>query len=197
MKNFFKKLKNIIFVQREGLEQKWWHRLAQILIWGTTIAVLATTLSIGVFSESFVRYSYSAYSFQPNFVNVQGKAEKCYFKAYGRLSPDIYCGDIDNSTELIGFLKQDQSWTNAIDGLYSCDHGGGCIGYFATNDQIANTLIKNGSLDNIFVKKISHVLYGEMVLNIFYSLIATIVWFIFWESIIYRAIIYIVYGKRK
>lgn len=49
----------------------------------------------------------------------------------------------------------------------------------------------------IKAKMTTSIIYSILLQNLLYVILAVLGWFIFWESIVYRTILYIIYGKRK
>ncbi len=242
------KLSNLIFVRREGLEQKWWHRLAQVLIWGSTIVIAVFTFLLFFVGNSFVHYSYSAYNFQPNFATAKGKIESCTFEKGGDpevfnstktarvlynpnsptngfnpiqfgatpvftndgdfYSPEIICGDVNFQA----YDSNENNYPSIKEFLYS-------YAQYNENSQehellfnssgqdemlipVDLNIVMNGGIDrgdfsNIQTKRVTHFLLRKFIVSILEFVGIILGWFILWESIIYRTIIYIIYGKSK
>jgi len=103
MRSIVKKIKKPLFVRRVETENKWWHRLALVLIYGSaTLAVLFWIgLAIDEISdwEKYKSYSY-AYSFEQGYEFLDGEEISCAlnFNFGGRLptlppSFSQHCGD--------------------------------------------------------------------------------------------------------
>jgi hypothetical protein len=129
---------DLFIVANKDLEKYWWHRLAKIIIFGTTIAVFISCVYINIFnhgSESlFTYYSIGEQS---------------------SVNPKISIKDqLDN-------LRKN----NSVNSL--------------TTTQNVDREAKDRSL----------------LFDIAISTLYPILWFIFWESLIYRSFVYIVLGK--
>ncbi len=74
-----KKLFNILLVRRTEVENKWWHRLISVVIYGSTILVAISAITLFVLkSEMWKKYSYTAFSFEDNYSTAQGKEVRCF-----------------------------------------------------------------------------------------------------------------------
>lgn len=193
------KLTRIFIVQRPGLEHRWWHRLAKVLIYGTTGLVFVLIFFIIIFSTSYSSKTYT-YSFQPSYVSTRGEEYPCSFSSLniGFVNyPVVNCKGIDTSSKLVNLLEQYQPNTNitdAIAGLRACDHGGECL---STDAEVVSALANNNSLVGIKVKELTTIDYLRLSRDFISCLLIVGLWFIFLESIIYRAIVYVIYGKRN
>jgi len=249
LKKICQKIKSIIIVERDILKNKWWHRLANVLIYGSAIILAIFLLLIIPFSDysTWQNYKYT-YSFEPNYNTADGTETNCDFYDHEYTAPGIYCGDISNSTDfLIRYRKARSNYKSSIQnqpttGFQPSDFQPintpsqpqaskgktyeellreGAVpvkqppidfqplpnrpplssfildSKLQADDEIVNNGIKNGEFVNIKVKKATTVVYSALIWELF--LVATLVlaWLIFWESIIYRTFVYIIYGSNK
>lgn len=151
------KFLNLLIVRRPELAGKWWHRLANVLIYGSATIVLLLGLVI-ILSDP------------PQYPTIFTFTSGTQFCTELRQSVPIHAPNIIyNSTPTT--LK---------------------INAEALSQVQINTLVDNdcGLFSGMSIK------YSTYAVYVFESLIISLVWFIFWESIIYRAIVYIVYGKK-
>jgi hypothetical protein len=190
-----KKILNFLIVRRPELQGKWWHRLANVLIYGSTIIILFFAIFTSLLIYSFIDHSF-VYSFENDYSNFSGPEQSCYFETVSYYPYyTIDCGNLVSSDDFMS--KYAQTNKAASDGKQLMLDGVEYKGETLHSSQILTGRINGGYLDNISTKEISAVDYLQSFEAIIYILVITIVWFIFWESIIYRALIYIIYGKRK
>jgi len=178
-----KKLIKFLLVQREELNKKWWHRLANVLICGSTIVFFGFFIFNIVGTSAYKEYSY-IYSFEPNYSQAKGQETPCHLEAMDYGGPYISCGDIYTSTE---FLTRYDKARGTYNSSTTSD------GY----DKAMDLMIRWGELKDIKAKMITNYNYNILFKDIGLLVLLTIVWFVFWESIIYRAIVYIIYGRKN
>lgn len=206
-RNIFLKM---LIVKRDEIQDKWWHRLVNVLIYvstGVVIVIAATTL----FPDKFFweKYSYTTFSFEPNYSESNGRSIYCEYHDY----PDNYfmCGDHSLPDIIKRFnkvmrdkygagiectkLKQETVGTSAWEWQsVMCE---------AENSDVYPVHIQgheNETKDfygNTSVKAIRIIDWG-ILLN-YAGVVSSIAlaWFIFWESIVYRILLYIVYGRVR
>lgn len=221
-----KKISNLLLVRRPETKNKWWHRLALVLIYGSTI-VITIFFAVRIISdgiENYLSVSYTAYSFEQGYENATGKEIDCKFSVFDSISDRVppltvfRCGDLTLKTEFLDRYAQargtfehlqeirgDQSSTNenrpikldfsALEGNYIPVLG---RPDFKTDNEIMVELIQSGELDNIKVKRERSFDYASFFGDwVIFSLLALGVWLIFWESIVYRTILFIAYGRSN
>ncbi len=221
-----KKILNLILVRRDGIEKKWWHRLANVLIFGSTILLfIGTFLYLWDSLDSFKNYSYTAYNFENGYTEAKGNEIECRFHLGDSPitsnvgdKPYVVCGE-DYSTDIGQFLKK---YNDAFRQKFSinddyCDIKGRDLFGKLTNEAIKCFREKNdisplsmGSSNdkqkqweefdfstNIKVKRESKINFGAISVFVGTLLLVTIGWFIVWEAIIYRALVYIIFGSKK
>lgn len=171
-----------------AFKQKWWHRLLKVLIYGSTI-ILALFIAGLVYGDSSWKHYQYTYSFEANYANASGVEENCRFITYttSYLSPTIDCGEYWSSTD---FLNKFTSARGTLDQLNESRKTGNL-----TDEQLMAGAIKLGKFYGITVKKETIVLYGDLLQNIFWLLVVVFAWFVFWQSIVYRIILYVIYGR--
>lgn len=184
-------LREMIFVKREDLSNKWWHRLKNVFIYGSTIFIAFICCS-SLFSNSWVSNKYLTYSFEPNYASVKGKEVQCNFSADYIVS--AFCGSnyvSDYQDILSRYYKAVNNFENYKQFVEDKPVS------FTVYSDLLKTLIKQGIFDNVTAKVKSYFNYAgffKMLINQFLLLIG---WFVFWESIVYRALMYIAYGTKK
>lgn len=178
---------DVIIVRKDELRKKWWHRLANVLIYGSTI-LLGIVISYLFFTEGadgWRKYSYVAYSFEPNYESAKGKEMDCLFISSRYSKPFIRCGDIKDSTD---FLTRDAASKGKDFAKWKLDHPD------ISDDSIMNGYIESGDLENIKVKRTTTIQHVTIFRDFGIAVLIILGWFIVWESIIYRALVYIIYG---
>lgn len=178
----------ILIPQRKETGTKWWHRLINVFIYGSTIFV-AIFLFILLFTGSSWKKINYVYSFEYIYSAISGEESACKFVRSGFFSPTINCSNITNSTDFINKYAEAKRNGNMLNRL----------GEYATasDNQLIDKLIDSGQLDNIRVKESSEIIYSKLFGKIGLVILLVFVWFIFWESIVYRVILYVVYGKNR
>jgi hypothetical protein len=135
-------LKNLLIVSRSELQGKWWHRLANVLIYGSTFIFF-------VFSITFIFINLPVYTFNPNITS-----------------------RIQFECRLIYPVNTVPSWA-------------------------VQQILAKGTPVAVLPKTPVKICYNFSYLNVVYIILLTLGWFILWESILYRATIYIIYGSKK
>ena len=162
MKRIFSFLK----VNRAETENKWWHRLAQVLIYGSSIIVffIGLTIVISSYKEDQRRQVVLA----PELIEI--KPEQLDFM----LRMDKIAGWESNFELPDGsYILNGKSVSKAEGIKYRFD-----------------LVIKKGKIqDGISVK--------NAFINTSLDIIVTLCWYIIWKFIIYKTLLYIVFGKRK
>jgi len=207
------KIKKILIPWRENLDKKWWHRLALVFIYGSTI-FMAIFLAILLVSEGnhWVSESYTAYSFEKGYLMAKGKEIDCKFSATGLSDLPVVsifrCGDLSSNSEFLDKYSRARGTYEKLEevrkqtddtfvGNRILERVGRIQRANATDNEILVQLIQGGELDNIKVKRVYSVDYASLLGNWGIYVLLVLGWFIFWESIIYRVILYIIYGKSK
>lgn len=227
-RNFLFFIKNnlikIFLVRRPETENKWWHRLFNVLLFGSGVIVFILTilLNIGTNNESWISYEPIAFSLEPKYDQSTGKIIPCettmdstylgkpvfvmqckgvtlsYQEA--KRYEDLFSSEQTRLLKKYGLDKynQDISWIESdaderISWLKKSIND-------RKNDPAYPEYIK--ALDNLAKVKVSaSINFGNIGNDILYWLIIPIItlisWIIFWSSIIYRSILYIVFGKKN
>jgi hypothetical protein len=195
------KFKRFFIVYREGLEKKWWHRLANVLIYGSTIFIFILSCCIGFFhldqnfgNTNWKIYSYT-YSFESDYSQAKGEEFSCNYSSSGYQT--IICGDAE--TLLTRYAKANGTYDQLIQ--KTSQSGEGYISDFMTYYQLLSESVKNGSFPSqIKMKREPVVLYNilseDVLIGLLFTILFILLWFIFWESIVYRLIVYIILGKK-
>lgn len=158
-----KKLKSILIVERPELQGKWWHRLANVLIYASTVLFLVLCIFVAFdLSQSSIPYiPFSSH-------------ELSYIK-FPLVNPNIPSEgfEVGDSDAVLNQMVEHNASSADIQAI---------VNWYGENP--------NGS----YITKTDWKIFA------FGTLIAlpiTFIWFFFWESIIYRAIVYVIYGKNK
>lgn len=229
-----RKILRTIFVRRIETKNKWWHRLALVLIYGSTILV-AIFLAILILSEeegdnwvSWVSYPYTAYSFEKEYPAAKGYEIDCKFPSNSfdvpLVAPTVHCGDLSSNTEFLDRYSRargtydklqelrQQMVSNITTEYIPVKHGYIPIGQeyipryipvaqrqtaTSVDNELLDRLIKNGELDNIKVKRASSIHYASLLGEWGIYLLLVLAWLLFWESVVYRTVLFVAYGRPK
>jgi hypothetical protein len=192
---------------REGLENKWWHRLIVVLIYSSTIFVF---LFIGMNIFNYLRgefkwksYNYT-YSFEKEYSTARGKEENCDIRKTGD-TIFVSCGNIHNKTQLLNMIAESKSrGDELVQKRFSYVHFEKRPSLSELmeaaekfdNDMVLNG-INNGDFQDFKVKIHSHIRYLDILSLVSIIIMAPIGWLIFFYSILYRTALYVIYGSSK
>jgi len=195
------KLARIFIVQRSGLEHHWWHRLANVLIYASAIVVATIIAGLIISDSSSWKKNIYTYSFESNYETAKGVESNCSFTAndIGIYDfPSIDCGG--NLYLPSSFIKRYAASEKDFKSIIAALLNQGLLHPSETNisdGKTINALIRGKYLENISLKNDVQILFGKLIKQILLGLFVTFVWFVFLESIIYRAFIYIVLGRGE
>jgi hypothetical protein len=234
-----KKLLNFLLVRRSETENKWWHRLFSVLLFGSALVVLvfAVLLNVDSSDHTWVTYKPVAFSLEQNYQTAKGKELPC------KESLD-FSGDIDTRL-LIKCDGVDISPADSLryEGLYKIADTNlqiqfgvqkyfdnsyyNCpipsvpkpIGYKLTPSDIScirdemSRISADEATDPAYtqyqeaLKNLAHIkvirdtnfglILADIGLWVIVPILAATLWVIFWSAIIYRSILYIIFGKKK
>lgn len=229
------KLLRILIVHRQGLADRWWHRLANVLIYGSTLIVVAFSGYL-IFSSNghgWKTYAIAAYSFESNYASAKGREIDCYFSddlsiecGYKlRVTPSDFltryfkAGGTLLNEKVAGLPPRSMTVNEMIkdkDFLALSDNAKREVLNYIDKDfarlspqvqvevinrlksqKIIPDMYRIPDFKNIKVKLATTILYKEVIKNILFALLLAMGWFIFWQSIVYRAVLYIAYGRQE
>ncbi len=155
-------------VNRSETKGMWWHRLERVLLLGSVI--LIGLLIIATTTASLLdKYNISPFED----------------------SEDV---QVLNLREVLDYAKKNPSDPRNVE-LYRNLK----IGTF--DNQAFEEGIDLSSLGRPSLKEMTISFYKTLFLDLFFAVLSVIitvaVWFVFWESVFYRTIIYIIYGSKK
>ncbi len=219
-----KLVSNIVFIKRPETENKWWHRLSQVLVFGSGIIVFIISILFSLDylgNHRYVAYHPTAFSLEPNYERAKGKEFRCEetLNFSGEERFIIKCEGIAISPEA---SKRYQILYNVADkdlekqfGLdkYDATHCSNsekftteamdCI-WQAVEDKQADAaydeyLEAQKNIARIKVVKDIHYKYilSDVCMFLLVPIVSFIAWILLWNSVIYRVILYIIYGKKK
>jgi len=203
-----KKLLNFVLVNRPETENKWWHRLATVLIVSTTLFVLIIGFFISLDSfNSNKENTLENPTTKPNFADftkalgVSGTELTPQMKASfdqitGYKTPSVVTPTNSRADEIRNIAKQAQLKTATVEEMNA---------KYGLPPKINNPIQTNTSNSVTFAKIFNQTssqvrnpnLGQELVKNFFLTVVISICWFVFWESITYRTLLYIIFGKKK
>lgn len=216
-----KKLLKLLFVRRQETKDKWWHRLALVLIYGSTIvgAIFLGSLLVTEEADNWARYSYTAYSFEEGYLTAKGKEIDCKFSATSLgdlpLISIFHCGDFSSDSEFLERYSRARGTYDRLQELreekapsLNLQALGGESRKIQWNnlsstqknridDGIMVELIQSGEMDDVKVKRVLSFDYASFFGNWGVYLLLVLGWLVFWESIVYRTLLFVVYGKKN
>jgi|CXWL01.1.fsa_nt_gi hypothetical protein len=210
-----KKLLKILIVTRHGLSERWWHRLANVLIFGSTILVFLITLALPLDEyRSWSKKYLDVYNFEPEYNSHIGEVVKCNVR--GKLTKEdssIYCNG--EEVDKYPIIKKYNKIIRDIMGI------NGCYGFQPSPDctrlkldtipinptesekfesldreQLIQLAKKTSNFKNLEVKRASKYIHFEIFGYFIFAALLAFGWFVFWQSIIYRALVYVVLGSH-
>ncbi len=231
------KVLNILLVRRSETNNKWWHRLFTVLLFGSTIIVFLFSIALindGYSWSSWITYHPVAFSLEPNYQTAVGKELPCEktfdFLSDKPLTPIIQCNGIAlSSLEEDGYIALYDLADKNLEKQFGLDKYNSTnycsttpltgtqlttTGTQLTKEQIAcfRKSIDAEQADPAYakyqdaLKNIAHikvardinfgVLLGDILPWLITPVIAVTLWIIFWSSIVYRSVLYIIFGKK-
>ena len=231
-----KKLLNFLFVNRQETENKWWHRLFMVFLFGS--GILISISSIFLFynnNHNWITYNPAVFSFELNYDKAQGEEVHCSQNLFSCGSTNLSKEDEDRywaSHQISVTNLQKQYGMDKYD-VNSCPHDSSQNLFFIVADRISKktiptrvfptqlvncvnkvmsdmesdkayseyqTSLKNLDVNTSF-KITKNINYSTIISNIaswiFTPIITILIWILFWSSIIYRSLLYIIFGKKK
>lgn len=190
--------KNFIPTEPQEFVNKPWHRLLNIIFYGSTIAIaLVVFFSVSFTSWNWENRQVTAYSFESGYEQAKGNEELCFFTKnydydsnydrYIYYSPKIDCA---------GFYSSESVLKRYLDPTLFARMAGEIE---MKADEIVNKAIENGEFDNVRVKVVTDFEFLSFLQYIFIGVIAGLffatLWFIVLVSLVYRVALYVIYGR--
>lgn len=222
-----KKILDFLFPERQETKNKWWDRLFTVLLFGSAIIVLALAIFFSISNKNdtweWVTYSPVAFSLEPNYQQAKGKEVACQVDMFAFSVPDnepivdggigVNCNNIilsDSYSKQYGYLYADEMENLqkqfGVDkyNLTNCGSDSTCL-INTMNAFLANPAegeyekaLDNVSLSLKISRSINHgFIFGDIAYWIFIPILTVLAWIIFWSSIVYKSILYIIFGKKK
>ncbi len=249
------KILNILLVRRTETENKWWHRLINVLICGSTVLVAISSFFAVYSSLHWKNYTYNAYDFEKNYTSAVGNEISCVFN---EVPPSLVCGGdqadtldlisrynqilrekypmiasyCDSSKDKLAPTLNEQQLKENIDALLkgglSQDQVQQYVNNYSKSSDGNYTLKRQPLTDQEFqcknfaiikspdpsvdlyatysswmlqigfrAKRTTIILYPTLVEHFLIWISIIFGWFIFWESIVYRISLYIIYGPKR
>lgn len=224
-----KKLLNILFVKRAEVENKWWHRLSNVIIFGSAITVFILTIITTIDNIDFYKWStYKpvAFSLESNYDDFNGKELPCQ-QTLNKFSPKgdldfrfiITCEGVDiplEDSKLYITLYKEES--NNLTNKFGLDrYNDDCPDFNNSSVETIFNCLKEKwkqkeldpsypeykkELDNLARIKVykefnTALIFRDIARLVFIPIFISLIWVIFWNSVFYRVILYIVFGKKK
>lgn len=225
-----KKLLNFLLVRRPETENKWWHRLFTVLLFGSGIlvAVFAISLVVDSYNHTWVTHRPVAFSLEPNYQQAKGEEFPCNWSfdttraANEPIKSIIECKGVEiplTDARTYGALYDTARKNLEIQyGLdkyttATCPKSTGetkfspeqisCIRkVFADEEADPAYPEYQNSINNLaHIKVVRDINYGyilsDIALWLFIPILVLVLWIVFWSSVIYRSVLYIIFGKKK
>lgn len=183
--------KNFVPAEPQEFLSKPWHRLLNVIFYGTTGAIALVVFFSVSFTRNWENRQVTAYSFESGYEQAKGKEELCFFiqnYEYAYSSPKIDCA---------GFYSSESVLKRYL-GLELSTRMAGEIS--AKANKIVNEAIENGKFDKVRVKVVTDFELLSFLEDIFIGVIACLffatLWFMMLVSLAYRAVLYVIYGER-
>lgn len=224
-----KKLLNVLLVRRPETENKWWHRLFTVLLFGSGIlvSVSAIFLSVDSYNHTWITHHPVAFSLEPNYQQASGKEFPCDWSfdttraANEPIKSIIECKGVDiplTDARTYGTLydtaEKNLETQYGLDKYTAdCPKSNGesklspeqisCIRNVFTDEQAdpAYPKYQDSLKDLARIKVAQDINFGyilsDIALWLFISILVLALWIVFWSSVIYRSVLYIVFGKKK
>lgn len=221
-----KKLLNFLLVRRPETENKWWHRLFSVLLFGSALFVLifAVLLNVDSSDHTWVTYKPVAFSLEQNYQEATGKELSCErtlnFSGEERLiikceGVDISPQDANRYKELYDIAENNLEKQFGLDKYNIAKCSKSRINGKLSPEEIScvRENLDAWQADPQYpkyqeaLKNIAHIKvtrntdFGLMLTDIglwvVVPVLVTILWIIFWSAVVYRSILYIIFGKKK
>lgn len=221
-----KKILNFLLVRRPEVENKWWDRLFKVLLFGSSILLFIAVLG-GIVSEKRQWITYESpymFSLEPNYHEFVGKEFSCESSLNTSNSEDVEhpvvvkCEDVNISyADSIRYEELEREEVNKIYKEFGFDKYSwddcpvdttknrmNCIKEKVAAERADTSYsdymatVKKIPL-NVKVARNVHfsVIFVDIIFWLVVSIVSVLLWIIFWSSIIYRSILYIIFGKKK
>ncbi len=220
------KILNVLFVNRPEIANKWWHRLFKVLLVTSTILVFAVTILIVVdsYNHIWITNKPVAFSLESDYQKVKGKEIPCEetlnFGDGDRLI--IKCeGVVISSQDAKKYKELYVIANNNLEKQFGLDK------YSITkcsqprvNGELSTEEIScirenldawhadpNYSKYQEEVKKLAHIkvvrgidfalMLKDIGMWLLTPILSSLIWIILMSSVVYRTVLYIIYGKQK
>jgi hypothetical protein len=228
-----KRFLSFLLVRRPETENKWWHRLFTVLLFGSALValVISVFLTIDSYNHTWITHKPVAFSLESNYQDANGKELSC--------EQDIFMFPTSSNEPAINGagIKCDgvtltRSDSKRYEALYEAERKDlekqfGLDKYNLTNcprslpgerlspEQIScirenldaeqadpeYPKYQSALKDLLRIKVVKNINYEFMLTDIglwvAIPLLTVLLWIVFWSAIIYRSVLYIIFGKRK
>jgi hypothetical protein len=225
-----KKLLNFLLVRRTETENKWWHRLFSVLLFGSALVVLvfAVLLNVDSSDHTWVTYKPVAFSLEQNYQQANGKELPCNWSfdttraANEPIKSVIECKDVEiplTDARTYGALydtaRKNLETQYGLDkySTANCPKSTGETKLSPEQISCIRKVFADEEADPAYpqyqeaLKNLAHIKvmrdtnFGLMLTDIglwvVVPILAAILWIIFWSAVVYRSILYIIFGKKK
>jgi len=240
-----KRILNILLASITETENKWWHRLFTVLLFGSAsfVFIFALSLALGSSNYHWITYHPVAFSLEPNYQQAIGTEFPCDWsfdttrsdnepavsiieckgvdipitdaRRYGKLYDvaDEKLRQTDGIKQLddkyVQICKDEVSsqtfpatYTGTLTPEFIAEIK--CTDRMEKADPAYNQLYSQYQIDlnnsaNIKAIQDVHIgtIIGDISLLLLIPIFSALIWIMFWSSIVYRSILYIIFGKQK
>jgi hypothetical protein len=180
------------FLTKE-MKNSWWHRLVIVCGVLSTITVVIIIISLFIKFPAWQPNHHVVYSFDSGFNKIEADVKQCSSKedkkpgliTYPPNRWYISCG-VDPSflTDLSKDIYFD--YFNAVNKAPQLS---------ITSEEAAQFLVDNGIVNNLSQKRFTTYNFGEIFAQAVFLIVAPLVWFLLYYQVIYRTIVYIIFGS--
>jgi hypothetical protein len=172
-------LRKVFGFPRSELESRWWHRMAKILIYGSTVvAVLLVVI--------FIHFKpYNVYSFETGFSQYLGtyRVENC-----SHVMDFNFCGE--SADQLVFKYSSTPSGDTYVTNLgYWNNNGGDAY-------KVVMQMQQDGLLNNLKAVDLSWN-FNESYIKLAVIIILPLLWYLLMIHVVYKTAAYVFVGKRE
>lgn len=221
-----KKLLNFILVNREEVKNKWWHRLFIVLLLASAIILFVSVFFSTVNDNNHVWLTYHpvAFSLEPNYQQANGKELSCdydisaFIHGEGLKCDGVILSEADSKryTALYSLAEKNLDKHYGFDKYFDTSACRASAPADKISDCEFDIVMKGSKAEQedpsyaqyqIDLKNLAHIkvardvnfliMFKDIALWLIIPIIILFLWVILWGSIVYRSILYIIYGKQN
>jgi len=229
-----KKIINFLLVKRPETENKWWHRLFTVILFGSAIVLFISIilLTADIYKHAWFTHRITAFSLESNYQQAEGQEFPCNWsidttradnepiksvikckgveipltdaRTYGALYDtagenlrmqyglDKYngaCSNLPQNPSGKGLSKEEITCLNEMQDVMQTDPT--YNEYQNASENLAKIKIKVSENTNLVT------IFSDIFVWLTIPILVIITWIIFWSAIVYRTLLYVIFGKKK